>query len=456
MSSAGSGLEVTGLTHRGQGVVRMDGRVVFVPGAVPGDLVELRITERRSNYSVGEISRLVQPSPWRAEPRCSVFSACGGCTFQNFSYPAQLEWKRAQVHEALRRIGQLEGLVVHPALPSPRLWGYRNKSSFPLGKAGSRVIAGCFAPGTHRIVDTAECPVQHPLNNLILRQARELIAAMGLSVYREQTRRGLVRHLVTRVGVGTGEGMAILVTGTRSFPAGSQFGEGLLSQTPGLVSVVQNVNAEPTNIVLGNETRILAGKGHVDDIMGDDVLGRLRFRVSPLSFYQVNPEQAVNLYRVVLQYAGLTGSETVVDVYSGVGTIALFLANQAGAVVGIDEVGAAVADARVNAGLNGIDNAEFITGRAERVLPQLAGRGLRADVVVLDPPRAGCAPEVLQACARLSPARLVYVSCYPATLARDLARLCGLGYRVWEVQPVDMFPMTPHVETIVLMSRAKE
>jgi 23S rRNA (uracil1939-C5)-methyltransferase len=453
MSSGVSGVEITGLTHRGQGVGRIGSQVVFVPGALPGDRVNLRVTERRANYWVGEISRLVQPSPWRQEPSCSVFPACGGCTFQNLSYSAQLEWKQAQVGEAMRRIGHLEGFSLHPTLPSPRLWGYRNKASFPVGKEGNQVVAGCFSPGTHRIVNTTTCPVQHPLNNLILQRARELIGAMGLSVYQEKTRRGLVRHVVTRVGVGTGEAMAILVTGTRRFPEGPEFGRRLLSQVPGLVSVIQNINTDPTNIVLGKESRVLAGKGHLDDIMGDDALGRLRFRVSPLSFYQVNPEQAVNLYRVALEYAGLTGAETVVDVYTGVGTIALFMAKRARVVVGVDEVGAAIADARVNAGLNDITNVEFIAARAERALPQLVGRGLRADVVVLDPPRAGCDPEVLKACARLRPARLVYVSCYPATLARDLALLRELGYQVREVQPVDMFPMTPHVETVCLMSR---
>lgn len=397
MSSGVPGVEITGLTYRGQGVGRVGSQVVFVPGALPGDRVDLRITERRASYWVGEITRLVRPSPSRQDPACSVFSACGGCTFQNLSYPAQLEWKQAQVREALRRIGRLEGIAVHPTLPSPRLWGYRNKASFPVGKEGHRVIAGCFAPGTHRIVNTTECPVQHPLNNRILQQARELVGSMGLSVYQEKTRRGLVRHIMARVGVGTGEAMAILVTSTRRFPEGSEFGRRLLSQVPGLVSVIQNVNADPTNIVLGEETRVLAGKGHLNDVMGDDALGRLRFRVSPLSFYQVNPEQAVNLYRIVRQYAGLTGSETVVDVYTGVGTIALFMASRAGMVVGIEEVDAAVADARINASLNGAGNVEFIAGRAERVLPQLAGRGLEADVVVLDPPRAGCDAEVLKA-----------------------------------------------------------
>lgn len=456
MTEACPELEITGLTHRGQGVGRVGGQVVFVPFAVPGDRVQVRITERKKNYWVGEIRTLVKPSLSRLDPLCSVFRPCGGCTLQSLSYPAQLEWKTTQVREVLRRIGHLDCVKVHPTVPSPEPWGYRNKAGFPVGKEGGILVAGCYAAGTHRIVDTRECLIQHRLNNSILNRARDLIDQMGLTVYDERSGRGLVRHIMARVGTGTGEAMAILVTSIRRFPQGYEFGRRMLEGVPGLVSVVQNVNEERTNIVLGKENRLLAGKPHIDDVMGDDEIGRLRFRVSPLSFYQVNTKQAVNLYRHVLRYAGLTGTETVVDLYTGVGTIALFLAKRAQAVIGVEEAITAVADARVNAYLNGVKNVEFVAGRAEKVLPGLTERGLRAQVVVLDPPRAGCDEEVLKACLRMQPSRMVYISCYPATLARDLAYLKGHQYRVEEVRPVDMFPMTTHVECVTLMSKVEK
>jgi 23S rRNA (uracil1939-C5)-methyltransferase len=445
-------LEITGLTQRGQGVGRAGAEVVFVPFAVPGDRVLVSIAQRRRNYWLGEIVRVITPSPARSDPPCSVYEPCGACQLQGLRYEAQLEWKQAAVRDALRRIGRLGEVQVHPTWPAPQPWEYRNKAGFPVGRQRGRLVAGCYAAGTHHIVDTQSCLIQHPVNNAILARSREVIAELGLSIYDPGSDRGFVRYIMGRVAPGTGEAMAIIVTRTRRFPQGRRYGRALMQAVPGLQSVVQNVNPARTNIMLGPETHVLAGKQHIDDILGNDELGRLRFRISPLSFYQVNSAQAVNLYAFAVRYAGLTGVETVLDLYTGVGSLALFLARRARAVLGVEEVAAAVADARTNARLNHIENARFMTGRAEQVLPRLLGERFQAGVVVFDPPRAGCDQEVLRAAARLKPKRMVYVSCYPATLARDLAYLGGLGYAVREVQPVDMFPMTTHVECVALVT----
>ncbi len=447
-------LEITGLGEAGEGVGRAARMAVFVPGGVPGDHLQVRITEVRRNYARGAVTAVLRPSPARVEPACPVVTACGGCQLQHIAYPEQLRLKTRLVRDAIERIAHLDPGVVKDAIGAGAPWGYRNKALFPVGLSLTptgrpRVIAGLYARGTHRVIDAPGCLIQHSVNNEILAAARRLVETFGYSVYDERTGRGLVRHILARVARRTGQAMAVLVTNGRHLPRGEAFARELMAAAPAVVSVAQNVNQARTNVVLGDETRILAGRPAIED-----ELGGLRFLISPRSFFQVNPSQAEVLYARALGYAGLTGRETVVDAYAGVGTIALYLARHAAAVIGVEVVPEAVEDAKANAQLNAIENAEFRCGSVEEVAQGLLAEGLRPQVVVLDPPRKGTGLPALEAFARMAPDRIVYVSCNPATLARDLAALASRGYALREVQPVDMFPQTSHVESVILMTNS--
>jgi 23S rRNA (uracil1939-C5)-methyltransferase len=441
-------VEIHGLGHSGEGVGRFEGLTVFVPGGVPGDRLEAKVTEVKKNYARAVVSAVVTPSPDRVVPPCPVVGECGGCQLQHIAYPAQLELKRQQVVDALERLGKLTAIPVHPTLGMEEPWRYRNKAQFPVGARSGRVVAGFFAPGTHRIIDIAECEIQHPLGNQIMREVKELAQRFGVPIYDERAHRGVLRHVLARVGRGTGEAMAVLVTNGPEFPNGHKIAQALMERIPGIVSVVQNINPEQTNVVLGRKSKVLAGQDHIIDHIGD-----LSFAISPVSFFQVNPAQTEVLYGKALEYASLTGGETVLDIYCGIGTISLFLARQARDVIGIEVVPPAIADARVNAERNGVGNVRFICGDATEEMPRLAGEGIKADVIVVDPPRKGCDEPVLRAMAEMAPERIVYVSCNPASLARDLGLLRELGYRTLEVQPVDMFPHTAHVECCSLLVR---
>ena len=444
-------LEIEGLTSAGEGVGRQEGFTVFVPGALPGDRVEAEVISLKPKYGRALPRKVLRKSEQRVAPLCPVYDACGACQLQHLDYTAQLEYKRQWVVDALERIGKLNDITVHPTLPMEEPWRYRNKAQFPVGLTAGRIVAGCYRQRTHQIVDIDDCSIQHPLSARVLQVVKKLAAAYGLSVYDEQTGEGLLRHVLVRVGFHTDEALAVLVTTSKPFGQLKELAADLMQEVPELVGVVQNINDRRTNVILGDKTIPLAGRDYLID-----QLGGLKFRISARSFYQVNPLQTEVLYQKTLDYAGLTGSETVIDAYCGIGTISLFLACKAQKVIGIEVVEAAIHDARRNATLNDINNAEFIVGEAEKVMPRLYKDGLRPDVIVVDPPRAGCAEPLLEAIVNMQPQRVVYVSCNPTTLARDLAYLSQKGFRVQEVQPVDMFPHTGHVETVVLMSRVKD
>jgi 23S rRNA (uracil1939-C5)-methyltransferase len=441
-------VEIHGLGHSGEGVGRYEGLTIFVPGGVPGDRLDAKVTEVKKNYAKAVVSNVVEPSPNRVIPPCPVFGECGGCQLQQIAYPAQLDLKRQQVADAIERVGKLTGVTVHPTLGMDDPWGYRNKAQFPVGTRSGRIVAGFFAPGTHHIIDIEQCEIQHPLGNQIMREVKELAQRFGVPIYDERTHKGVLRHVLARVGRGTGEAMAVLVTNGPELPAGQKIAQALMERMPAIVSVVQNINPERTNVVLGRKSRVLAGRDHIIDYIDD-----LSFAISPVSFFQVNPAQTEVLYGKALEYAALSGSETVLDIYCGIGTISLFLARQAQSVIGVEVVPEAIADAKANAERNEVANARFICGDATEEMPRLAGDGVRADVIVVDPPRKGCDEPVLRAMAEVGPERIVYVSCNPASLARDLAILQGLGYRTVEVQPVDMFPHTAHVECVARLVR---
>ena len=441
---------IHGLGHSGEGVGRYQGLTVFVPGGAPGDLLDVRIVEVKKNYARGDLAAVVQPSPHRVAPPCPVVGECGGCQLQHIAYPAQLDLKRQQVVDAVERLGKLTGVTVHPTRGMTEPWNYRNKAQFPVGLRSGRIVAGFYAPGTHRIVAIEQCAIQHPLGNRIMQVVTELAGKYGVPIYDEALHRGVLRHVLARVGRGTGEAMAVLVTNGPELPSGKKIAREIMERIPAVVSVVQNINPEQTNVILGRESRLLAGKESITDHIGD-----LAFEISPVSFFQVNPEQTEVLYGQALAYAGLTGSETVLDVYCGIGTISLFLARKAREVIGIEVVPEAIEDARTNARRNGIANARFLCGDAAVEMPRLAEAGIHPDVIVVDPPRKGCDEPVLQAMAAMAPERIVYVSCNPASLARDLGVLAGLGYRTVEITPVDMFPHTAHVECCSLLVRGQ-
>ena len=440
-------INIDRLGVNGEGVGNVAGFTVFVPQALQDESVEVTISEVKKTYAVGKLQTIFKKSTERVIPRCNIYADCGGCQLQHMSYKSQLSYKRAQVVDAIERIGKLNGIKVEETLAAPNPWNYRNKVQFPIGRGKEGVIIGCFAQGSHRIIDTDNCHIQMEGNNDIVNAARDIANRLNIPVYNEDRYTGVLRHIVGRVGL-NGELMVAIVTATKGLPRGKEFVKMLRTRLPKLVSVQQNIQTYRNNVILGHETKLLWGKPTIKD-----KIGNLTFNISPRSFFQVNTTQTVNLYNTALDLAALTGKETVIDVYCGTGTITLFLAQRARKVYGIEIVQPAIIDARKNARDNNIKNVEFITGDATKVIPALYKQGIRADIITLDPPRAGCTEIVLQTIVNMKPQRIVYISCNHATLARDLALLCKYGYTAQHVQPVDMFPMTSHVETVALITR---
>ncbi len=443
-------LEISGLGHSGEGVARADNFTVFVEDGLPGDTVTAVVTEVKKNYGRAKLVQVDKPSPYRITPQCSVHASCGGCQLQTFDYSRQLEWKQRRVEEEITRIGGLAGVTVLPVIGMDTPFAYRNKAQYPVQKdAEGRIVLGFYAKGTHKVVEAPQgCFIDHPLNTKAIRAAAFLLNQLNASVYDEQTGVGLFRHIVARTSAARGEVMLVLVTNGMEIPQQQQLLSSLREAVPELVSIAQNINTANTNVIFGRETKLLWGRPTIQD-----TIGHLTFEISPRSFFQVNPVQTEVLYQKAKEYAGLSGIETVVDGYCGIGTIALFVADQAERVIGIEDVPEAIADAKRNAAYNDIDNAEFFADRVETRLPALVESGLRPDVVILDPPRRGVDPAVLDAVAAAGVSRLVYVSCNPSSLARDLAYLDRVGYETRMVQPVDMFPHTSHVECVVLLER---
>ncbi|SHJ12118.1 23S rRNA (uracil(1939)-C(5))-methyltransferase RlmD [Desulfofundulus thermosubterraneus] len=441
-------LEVEDLSHRGEGVGRWQGRVVFVPLAVPGDRVRATVVEVKKKYLQARLEEVLVPGPARCRPRCPSFARCGGCHVQHLPYDCQLQYKTKLVRDSLERIGKLTGVKVLPILGMDNPWHYRNKVRFHVVHREGRLVLGLYASGSHAlghwIARDALCHIlDGELNNLAL------IIENLLNKYREGLLDGsksLLSHVTLRKALMTGETMVVLAAFKDHWPRQEELA-GELAGTGRVTTVVQQRAVLPDREVDTGRTRTLYGRGHITDY-----LGGLVFRLSATSFYQVNPVQTRVLYEKVTEYAGLTGMERVVDAYCGVGTIALFLARQAREVLGVELSPRAVADAQQNARLNNLNNVSFLRGAVERLLPRLFDRGSGPDVVVLDPPRRGCHRSVLETLARYPVPRVVYVSCDPGTLARDLGFLAGHGYRVVEVQPVDMFPQTHHVECCCLLT----
>jgi len=432
-------IKIHGLGSSGEGVGKLDGLTFFVEGALPGEEVLAEVETRKKNYAIARLVEVVKSSAERVEPFCPLYKNCGGCQLQHLSYPAQLKWKRQQVVDAVERIGKLDGIKILDTLGMENPLRYRNKMQFPVGK---NLQIGCYARGSHKIIDTTSCMIQNAVNDKILNAVRNVAKKFNLQPYDEDTHKGFLRHVMGRVGC-NGEFMIVLVTATKNFPNEKNFVRALVKELPDVTSIQQNIQTFHNNVILGRETKILYGKPTIHDKIGD-----LKFNISARSFFQVNTAQAEILYKTALDFAELEGGEIIIDAYCGTGTIGLFMARNAHRVYGTEIVSSAIADAKKNARENNIRNIEFFIGDAAKIFPRLANSVHFPNVIITDPPRAGCDKKVLETFAAMETDKIIYVSCNPATLARDLKILDELGYRTKKIQPVDMFPFTSHVESV--------
>ena len=435
----------------GEGIGKADGFTVFVKDAVIGDTVRAKIMKAKKNYGYGRLEEIITPSPDRVEPKCQFARQCGGCQLQALSYEKQLEFKTSKVRGHLERIGGFTDIPMEKILGMEQPFHYRNKAQFPVGKSkDGRIITGFYAGRTHSIIENRDCALGVTRNKEVLDRVIAHMEKFHIQPYDENTGKGLVRHVLIRYGFFTDEMMVCLIINGEKLPDEEALVKSL-RQIPETVSVMVNVNKKRNNVILGEKVRLLWGQPYITDKIGE-----ISYQISPLSFFQVNPYQTGRLYGKALEYAQLSGNETVWDLYCGIGTISLFLAQQAKMVRGVEIIPAAIENAKENARLNGFDNTEFFVGKAEEVLPeQFARTGERADVIVVDPPRKGCDETLLSTIIEMQPDRVVYVSCDSATLARDLKYLCERGYELKKVCPVDMFPNTVSVETVVLLSHKK-
>jgi len=445
-------LKVDDLAMGGEGVGRSSGMAVFVPDAVPGDQLNVRLVELKNNFARGRIIDIVKPSPDRVEPKCPLALVCGGCQWQNISYPAQLKFKTKIVQDTLERLGRLKDVRVNDIIGMDEPWGFRNKIQYPISKIGNRksgIVMGYYKQGTHDVVDIDSCPIEHPKLSRVAKIVKDALNKFDHSAYDSDRAKGLFRHLRARIGFGTGEVILTFVTSEKAIPGAQELIKEVLARCKkddiNVVGICQNLNPRVTNVILGEINRTIWGRDFIYDKMGD-----LKFKVSNTSFYQTNPIQTEVLYNKALEITQVSKEDTVIDAYSGIGTVALWFAKQAQYVYGIEEVKQAVYDAAENAQINKVENCRFNIGKVERLLPGLK----EGEILILDPPRGGCEEKVLKTIARSKFKKIIYISCNPSTLARDLAYLSNNGFKIEEVQPVDMFPHSFHIETVTKLVRA--
>lgn len=452
-------VEIIDLGEDGFGVGKYQGYTLFIKDTVPGDLVEALVLKTKKSYGYAKVLHILKPSPYRVKPRCLLASKCGGCQLQHIVYEKQLEYKWNKVKCCLERIGGVVKPPLEKIIGMEEPFYYRNKAQFPVGRGKNGELSiGFYAGRTHSIMNTECCYIQAKINTKLIKQVRDFLEQEKISIYEETTGMGLVRHIMTRIGFRTGEVMVCLVINGEKLPHQEVLIEKLKEvekEDPRyqIKSICCNINREKTNVILGEKIVSIYGEPYITDWIGE-----VKFRISPLSFYQVNPIQTEKLYEKVLEFAQLRGSEIVWDLYCGIGTISLFLAKQAKKVYGVEVVPQAIEDARKNAKLNGITNAEFFVGAAETILPKKYREGngkMRADIIVIDPPRKGCDEAVLSTIAEMGVERVVYVSCDPGTLSRDIKFMKQKKYEMIQGVVVDMFGETEHVETVCLLSKLK-
>ena len=455
------------MTHDGEGVGKVDGYALFVKDAVIGDVAKVKIMKTKKTYGYARLMEIITPSKDRVQAVCPVARQCGGCQLQEMSYEAQLAFKKSIIQNNLERIGGIKDVTVETVLGMDEPFYYRNKAQFPIGlNKDGEIVSGFYAGRTHSIIPADSCAIGVALNAPVLSAVKAYMRANKVKPYDETNHSGLIRHVLIRVGFTTSEVMVCVIANGDKLPneddlisrlTALKLPSDIRMKAPKLASIMLNVNKERTNVIMGSKVRTLWGKSYIEDYIGN-----VKYHISPLSFYQVNPIQTKLLYEKALEFAGLTGTETVWDLYCGIGTISLFLAQKAKKVYGVEIVPQAIEDAKNNAKLNNITNAEFFVGKSEEVLPEFyrkecerTGEKLTADVIVVDPPRKGCEESLLETMVNMTPKRIVYVSCDSATLARDLKYLTANGYRIDRCLGVDQFCMSVHVETVVLMSKVK-
>ena len=433
--------------YEGEGIAKIDNKYpIFIEGALKGEKVKVRIVKVNKNFAYGKLMEVLEASEERVNPPCAIYKRCGGCKLQHASYKAQLDFKWDRVKDCVSKIGKLDPSIVKYPLGMEEPWRYRNKVQLPIGLINGEVKIGFFAPRSHDIIDMESCLIQDEIGDKVVKLTREWIEKFNIRPYNvdgEYDEKGIVRHIMIRRGFTTNEVMVVLVTNGENIPHKEEFVDLMVKNIPGIKSVIQNINSKKTNVILGLESKTLWGEDTISDYIGD-----FRFNISPLSFFQVNPIQTEVLYGKALEYANLTGNEEVFDAYCGTGTITLFLSQKAKKVYGVEIIPQAIDNAWINAKENKVENVEFFVGESEVVIPDLINKGVKADVVVVDPPRKGCDKKLLDAITNIDAKKIVYVSCDPSTLGRDLKVLEENGYKTLEVQPVDMFPNTSHVENV--------
>ncbi|BDC00653.1 23S rRNA (uracil(1939)-C(5))-methyltransferase RlmD [Clostridium perfringens] len=438
--------------YEGEGIAKIDNKYpIFIEGALKGEKVKVRIVKVNKNFAYGKLMEVLEASEERVNPPCAIYKRCGGCKLQHASYKAQLDFKWDRVKDCVSKIGKLNPSIVKYPLGMEEPWRYRNKVQLPIGLINGEVKIGFFAPRSHDIIDMESCLIQDEIGDKVVKLTREWIEKFNIRPYNvdgEYDEKGILRHIMIRRGFTTNEVMIVLVTNGEKLPHKEEFVDLMVKNIPGIKSVIQNINSKKINVILGLESKTLWGEDTISDYIGD-----FRFNISPLSFFQVNPIQTEVLYGKALEYANLTGNEEVFDAYCGTGTITLFLSQKAKKVYGVEIIPQAIDNAWINAKENKVENVEFFVGESEVVIPDLINKGVKADVVVVDPPRKGCDKKLLDAITNIDAKKIVYVSCDPSTLGRDLKVLEENGYKTLEVQPVDMFPNTSHVETVVSLRR---
>ncbi|WP_242035196.1 23S rRNA (uracil(1939)-C(5))-methyltransferase RlmD [Mesobacillus harenae] len=438
-------LTIKRLGINGEGVGYFKRQVVFVPGALPGEEVVVEATKVHPKFAEAKIKKIRKQSEHRIKPLCPVYEECGGCQLQHLHYEQQLREKRDIVIQSLERHAKtdLTQLDIRPTIGMENPWGYRNKSQFQVGEQDGKILAGLYGMNSHKLINIEQCAVQHPATTKATETVKAILQDLKIPIYNEKSRKGLIRTIVARTGVQTGELQIVLITTKKEIPKKDLLIKQMTRQIPQLNSIVQNINGQKTSVIFGEETETLAGNDFIQETLGD-----LQFELSARTFFQLNPEQTVKLYNEVKAAAGLTGTEKIVDAYCGVGTIGLWLAGKAGEVRGMDIIPESIADAKKNAERHNVKHATYVVGKAEDWMPKWAKEGWRPDVVVVDPPRTGCDDEFLKTILKVKPKTFVYVSCNPSTLAKDIQTLSKL-YKVQYIQPVDMFPHTAQIESVV-------
>jgi len=465
-------IDINGMGYEGEGVGKIEDFTIFVPGALNGETVRVKVVKVNKNFAFGKLLDVMEKSKYRTDPVCNIYKRCGGCQLQHFSYGAQLKFKKQRVEDCIKRIGKLKvkelefrngenlknnnidnsspknQVIVHNTIGMDNPYRYRNKVQLPVGEKDGEVKIGFYAQRSHEIIHMDECSIQDEVADEVVKLVQGWIKKYNIKTYNEEEHNGIIRHIMIRRAFKTGEIMVVVITKTKELPHKDELVGLICKSVNGVKSIIQNVNDKKTNVILGQYCKTLWGKDTISDYIGE-----FKFNISPLSFFQVNPIQTEILYNKALEYANLTGNEVVFDAYCGTGTISLFLSKKAKKVYGVEIVTEAIENAKVNATENNVNNVEFIVGQSEKVIPELIAKGVKADVVVVDPPRKGCEKILLEAITKMQPRRIVYVSCDPGTLARDLSILNELGYNTLEIQPVDMFPQTAHVENVALIVR---